>query len=229
MAVNLSLVDTSSVFADEYEKRDPPGYSNVKSLLERIKSFSDCPFDCIKRASPPYAFAMAGFYLPWGISEKKYTDCVKCAFCFLILGDFSQKVIPFQEHVKANPNCEYIQEKIEVLLSDYVPTIANLCLELEIKYDSKFLLTEFITVEEKVDEKCSVSYIDFSKFNRYLNETEDGEHDDFLKCKICSNRKMCVAFMPCRHLLACQICADQCAKCPTCKKDIKGTSKFYIS
>ncbi|XP_009791658.1 putative BOI-related E3 ubiquitin-protein ligase 3 [Nicotiana tabacum] len=50
------------------------------------------------------------------------------------------------------------------------------------------------------------------------NEEENGEDDQTrkMKCKSCNSRKMCMIFLPCRHLSTCKDCDSFLNQCPVC-------------
>ena len=48
-------------------------------------------------------------------------------------------------------------------------------------------------------------------------------------CKVCMDKDICVVFLPCGHLVACEDCATAVRKCPVCRAVIKGTIRTYMS
>ncbi|XP_060588222.1 baculoviral IAP repeat-containing protein 2-like [Ruditapes philippinarum] len=48
-------------------------------------------------------------------------------------------------------------------------------------------------------------------------------------CKVCLEKDMCIVFLPCGHLVACDDCAPRVKKCPVCRAIIKGTARTYLS
>jgi len=47
-------------------------------------------------------------------------------------------------------------------------------------------------------------------------------------CKICFDRELQVAFMPCGHFISCEVCAMNVNICPNCRININGTRKIYF-
>nr|XP_022288057.1 baculoviral IAP repeat-containing protein 3-like isoform X2 [Crassostrea virginica] len=47
-------------------------------------------------------------------------------------------------------------------------------------------------------------------------------------CKICMEKKVSIAFLPCSHLVCCEDCAPAMRTCPFCRKFIKGTVKTFL-
>ncbi|CAC5380852.1 BIRC2_3 [Mytilus coruscus] len=48
-------------------------------------------------------------------------------------------------------------------------------------------------------------------------------------CKICMDKNVSIAFLPCGHLACCIDCAPAMRKCPMCRVYIKGTVKTYLA
>ncbi|XP_053396698.1 E3 ubiquitin-protein ligase XIAP-like isoform X2 [Mercenaria mercenaria] len=48
-------------------------------------------------------------------------------------------------------------------------------------------------------------------------------------CKICLDKDVCIVFLPCGHLVACEDCAPALRKCAVCRTLIKGTVRTYLS
>ncbi|GFN99272.1 baculoviral iap repeat-containing protein 7-like [Plakobranchus ocellatus] len=49
------------------------------------------------------------------------------------------------------------------------------------------------------------------------------------QCKICMDEEVCVAFLPCGHLVCCATCAPALNACPICRAKIRGTVRTYMS
>ena len=48
-------------------------------------------------------------------------------------------------------------------------------------------------------------------------------------CKICMDQYVCIAFVPCGHLVTCMECAPRCPNCPMCRKPIQSQIKTFMS
>ncbi|KAL3848116.1 hypothetical protein ACJMK2_018995 [Sinanodonta woodiana] len=48
-------------------------------------------------------------------------------------------------------------------------------------------------------------------------------------CKICMERKIDLVFLPCGHLMSCQVCGQALRFCPICRAKINGSAKTYLS
>ena len=48
-------------------------------------------------------------------------------------------------------------------------------------------------------------------------------------CKICMDHYVCIAFVPCGHLVTCMECASKCLNCPMCRKPIQSQIKTFMS
>ena len=47
-------------------------------------------------------------------------------------------------------------------------------------------------------------------------------------CKICLDSKIQVLFLPCRHLVCCENCANEVRECPLCRASIEGIVKVFL-
>ena len=47
-------------------------------------------------------------------------------------------------------------------------------------------------------------------------------------CKICMDHYVCIAFVPCGHLVTCMECAPECPNCPMCRKPIQNQIKTFM-
>lgn len=50
-----------------------------------------------------------------------------------------------------------------------------------------------------------------------------------LECKICFDDSVSVVFMPCRHLVACFLCATSVRRCAICRTDITSIMRVFLS
>ena len=48
-----------------------------------------------------------------------------------------------------------------------------------------------------------------------------------LKCHICLERDLQIAFLPCGHLCACGMCAPGLTHCPMCRRDVLDTVRIF--
>jgi len=53
-------------------------------------------------------------------------------------------------------------------------------------------------------------------------------NNNYNLCKICYDRELQVAFMPCGHFICCEVCATDVNICPNCRINIEGTRKIYF-
>ena len=60
-------------------------------------------------------------------------------------------------------------------------------------------------------------------------ENESSRNEEQKSCKICMDDVVCMAFLPCGHLVTCENCSRSLKICPICQKTIKGTLKTYMS
>lgn len=75
--------------------------------------------------------------------------------------------------------------------------------------------------------------------NVQSNDLNDVEYDSLLVenrtlkdarlCKICMELEVNTVFLPCGHLIACNICSPKVRNCPLCRTFIRGTVKTFLS
>ncbi|XP_053396720.1 putative inhibitor of apoptosis [Mercenaria mercenaria] len=72
-----------------------------------------------------------------------------------------------------------------------------------------------------------------SRTQRTTGTSKLQEEIDQLKhqkvCKICLDKDVCIVFLPCGHLVACEDCAPALRMCAVCRAPIRGTIRTYIS
>lgn len=51
---------------------------------------------------------------------------------------------------------------------------------------------------------------------------------DALTCKICMDRQIGVAFLPCAHVVSCTECAARVDKCPVCRSEFTQAQKLFL-
>ncbi|XP_061171199.1 uncharacterized protein LOC133180743 isoform X2 [Saccostrea echinata] len=69
--------------------------------------------------------------------------------------------------------------------------------------------------------------------NLTLNDLESLQREntslkDQIICKICMEKNVSIAFLPCGHLACCADCAPAMRKCPICREFVRGTVKTYL-
>lgn len=58
---------------------------------------------------------------------------------------------------------------------------------------------------------------------------ENTKLKDARTCKICMELEVNTVFLPCGHLIACNVCAPKVRNCPLCRTFIRGTVKTFLS
>ena len=72
----------------------------------------------------------------------------------------------------------------------------------------------------------------YAWYIHHIDWTPEALENEGLKsqilCKICMEKKVSIAFLPCSHLVCCEDCAPAMRTCPFCRKFIKGTVKTFL-
>ncbi len=72
------------------------------------------------------------------------------------------------------------------------------------------------------------SDLDFDEISDYIKrENEDLRNK--LMCKICMTNTVCMAFLPCGHVVSCTECTYALDKCPICRQDKKGVVRVHLA
>ena len=61
-----------------------------------------------------------------------------------------------------------------------------------------------------------------------INNVNDGEENDNMKCVICLENDKSYLFMPCKHVCCCEKCSKEINQCPICRKNIESSFKIYF-
>ena len=63
--------------------------------------------------------------------------------------------------------------------------------------------------------------------NQAQRQSETNESNQ--ECRICLDKPLCIALVPCGHIVACLDCEKKLpTDCPTCRNEITGTLKVYL-
>ncbi|CAG5129110.1 unnamed protein product [Candidula unifasciata] len=107
-------------------------------------------------------------------------------------------------------------------------------------FTSAEALLEAVFRDSEDAPKASLS--DLANRDQSASASGDGESPDSMRlaeenrqlkeqklCKICMDEEVCVAFIPCGHLVSCSTCAPALNQCPICRAKIRGTIRTYMS
>ena len=92
-----------------------------------------------------------------------------------------------------------------------------------------------IEVENRCLKVSQEFYQSLEKDNQQLKKTVETLKQDLEKsnesklCKICMDAEICIAFVPCGHIVSCAKCSPSIKNCAVCRKPIQSTMKTYFS
>jgi hypothetical protein len=96
------------------------------------------------------------------------------------------------------------------------------------KTPEKYICDECGLVFKKIEKLVAHSV---KKHSKVPSENEENEEPDNL-CKICMEHEATVAFSPCGHMMACELCSETVKngdkRCPTCRQDITSLLRVFI-
>jgi baculoviral IAP repeat-containing protein 7/8 len=186
-------------------------YLSDLELLKRIGTFSNWPFS-ISKSVKPYLLASAGF------SYTTFKDEVRCEACGIEHGHWKEGDRPIDIHRQKKPNCEFLSALTQ---SDIVTDTEEE--EPEEVYDEIDLAESASQIKENKTQRRLIASTDI---NALMAENERLKKE--LKCKRCSAESIQTLFLPCRHLVSCESCADKVENCFYCTTKIMGTVRAYV-
>ncbi|XP_055882213.1 putative inhibitor of apoptosis [Biomphalaria glabrata] len=180
---------------------DRPRRPEYALKTERIKSFSDWPRSHHSQVDD---LADAGFY-------SAGLDSVSCYCCGGTLGNCKSRKCFLVEHARLFPRCAYLRLHVG---QDFIDTVLKLS-----KAQNKIILKD---VRDQMESSGILSHFKTSReWSKELLQK--------MTCKICHDKDVEVAFLPCGHLVSCAECALVSRDCPVCRKAIRGLVRAFIS
>ncbi|XP_018407235.1 PREDICTED: baculoviral IAP repeat-containing protein 7-B-like [Cyphomyrmex costatus] len=190
-----------------------PIYPEYKSYVARLKSFANWPLTNIHNNIEKMAVA--------GLFYTGTYDVVMCYQCGGGLLAWEPNYDPLIEHIKFYRYCPYV-----CLIHKSIPPPIKLFEEFQkLCEDVAKSFLNLTDLKVSVDNKSSYKNI----VKRFLNLTKlKGSVDDKSFCKICFEKDLEVLFLPCRHLMACEKCAQNVTECSICQMVVKLALRVYI-
>lgn len=136
-----------------------------------------------------------------GFSYTNNKDIVKCHYCGIEKGDWKEGDIPLDIHKLQSPNCRFLQE------NDVENEAAVAMLSCSQPNQEKRISCQNLDELRKENEKLR-------------NE---------MTCKMCQVEQKQTLFLPCRHLIVCELCAEKLDVCFLCQSKILGTVRTILA
>ncbi|XP_053389087.1 inhibitor of apoptosis protein-like [Mercenaria mercenaria] len=152
-----------------------------------------------RQIADPQMLANAGFY---------YTgrgDIIRCYKCRFEIRNLNDGLDPWEEHARLYPYCDHLVENKGEL------------------YVQRFHQNPHGRDAEQTVPKERRGRAHFQKKRDELYGSDQCD----TKCKKCLRRESDVVFLPCRHLVCCRLCADDCSVCIFCSSPIMGKRRIY--
>jgi len=195
-------------------QRELSKYFSQSEVLKRVTTFIGWP-DSAPKSIKAYQFATAGF------EYTTFKDEVRCDFCKIELSDWSEGDIPMHKHREKNPNCQFVAAFNENLELDVVEDGEE---EDPDEFYGEIDLTQTANLlKENRAQRRLRSQTDVSSM-KAANEQLRGQ----LRCKNCNAESIQTLFLPCRHLVSCETCAEKVESCFYCSTRIMGTVRAYV-
>lgn len=188
------------------------GEPNYTDFRIRLNTFKDEKWD------KPEEFAYAGFFH----DENSIGDEVTCAFCQIKLCDWLEGDNPLVQHFKHGSHCSFLEELISKILNENRSIVP---------YECKLLLPFDKSVIVQCGQNKDKNFVQFvlDCENMQLMKDKENCSPPKLECSICYFREVNVVILPCKHVVACEECANRIGKCCVCKADITATMKICVS
>ncbi|VVC29531.1 Zinc finger, RING-type,Zinc finger, RING/FYVE/PHD-type,BIR repeat [Cinara cedri] len=208
--------DSSSINPNSVEENDvyqikTPTHQNFITLEARLKSFDKCN----KKLNQDINTLCEAGFLYIGNGENDQTACFYCSQGLI---DWEDDDEPWTEHARFSPNCIFL------LLSkgrDFVDKVYRL------KNSRQSINQEELS--KSIADHEDGSFLENSNIKTHPTERKNSslpQHNisvsDSLLCKICYKKKMEIAFIPCKHVLACIQCATTIELCAVCRQSFKA-------
>jgi hypothetical protein len=127
------------------------------------------------------------------------------------LGEFEAGDVVRVEHRKHNPHCRFINgEEVGNIPWDYVSPAVTATFEYGTFNVPISILNNMKSDLDKVQRK-----------KEYYKQR--------LYCKVCLGAEIDTVILPCWHVVSCGFCSKHLEKCPSCRVNIRGRVKVYLS
>lgn len=204
-------------------------YPHFKHLSARLRSYDTWPVGIAQKRE---ILADAGF-IYFGIS-----DTLMCYHCGVSLSGWKPNDDPWIEHSKKSPQCQHVimMKGLEFINSN-VPAEAVLEKNhhIDVALPNGVFLIEtlptadavtFVELDSSDDDDNNDPTNPTTTVDNAVNEcSRDGES----LCKICYNKPMNVAVLPCGHMATCLECLVSMTKCIICREPISHYVKVYVA
>lgn len=186
-----------------------PQFPNFAQVEARISTFQRWSGHQTHRA-----LANAGFFY------SGYSDRCTCFFCGGVLHNWEAGDDPWVEHARWFPKCAFLRKKKNEIFVEVIVGRQN---ETQASGAASEGSQQTITKSETQAKPQTISQTELSSL-----QAENSQLNNQFTCKVCLDKNISVAFLPCGHLACCLDCAPAMRKCPICRSNIKGTVRTYI-
>uniref|UniRef100_K1QB79 Apoptosis 1 inhibitor n=1 Tax=Magallana gigas TaxID=29159 RepID=K1QB79_MAGGI len=137
-----------------------------------------------------------------GFFYAGYGDYTRCFFCGGGLRNWEAGDDPWVEHARWFKKCAFVRQNRGQEFIDLVQKRAA-----------------------ELDEQGNQEEVGNQQTNTAIKNTS---LKDQILCKICMEKNVSIAFLPCGHLACCEDCAPAMRKCPICREFVRGTVKTFL-
>ncbi|KAG5308357.1 DIAP1 inhibitor, partial [Acromyrmex insinuator] len=235
--VRTNMPKSSSNHGDHFRLKElasKPKHPEYVNYAARLASYDKWPK---AMSQTKEELATAGFYYSGSGDETL------CYYCGGGLMDWDPYDDPWVEHAKWFSQCPYL---LVIKGLKFVNNIKKPYTEMETgassvneldqrmeKDDSKSIASRSIqnslsSEETNIAETSTISGEANPEKQSVQIQVDKPRNKDATLCKICFNRELRIAFIPCGHLLTCAECASNMKICGICRKDIEIAVQVYL-
>lgn len=167
-------------------------------------------------------------------------DQVKCFHCKVTLGDWKEGDRPFERHLSESPHCDFLR-RLGHSYDDDLAVDGEYEAD-EDDVDGASLVQQAAEPEKRKTERLEASstlpanhdyFVQSQKTlpNKCDKDTLKDENDKLrnaMMCRSCKRERIQTLFLPCRHLVTCEECAEKMDDCIECRQQILGTVRTFM-
>lgn len=230
MTLSNSAYQSSAAANSSYQSLYSDERRDLHKLHVRKETFIFYPASSIPTAD----MAAAGFY---------YTGeghIIRCFCCKLTITCLNAGDKPFSVHRSRAPNCPFVRKTVtQGGLSDPAEDTvdgnseSSLGLPSDVEGDGDgptddVLVTRGVTAEKDVVSRTGKPLKHAAPINKAKLKKENERLRSEITCHKCRQTRVQTLFLPCRHLIACEECANSMDDCITCGEKILGTVRTFL-
>lgn len=217
-----TLSSISSGYKSLYGDREDLDHEDV-----RVRTFLFWP-KWTPQSLSKESLAKAGLYFTGDDDE------VKCFECKVVLRSWKDGDVPLERHRLLSPHCSYLAHMERSRSSDIVvdgdDDDDEDCVDGACRREDRTLQNHCENLV-KLPSPCNplqTKKKNPRRFDKTQLVTENEKLRQAMMCRKCKKERIQTLFLPCRHLVTCEECADKMDDCIQCRQRILGTVRTFM-